>query len=341
MRCLCRSRQGRGRGFVAAACAAVAAARKRTQGTAQYRLCKCSVDPYFSRAGLVPPLATNGNGGDAEPGMVLTWHGLSYSVPGRRRRQGSVRLLTDLTGFLLPGQFTALLGPSGCGCAGGWGLICADDFGRQLKRQPIYRPCSLHASPFLCWSPRQPPSGSKTTLLDCWAGRKTFGQMTGQVLYDGEPPTAALLRRHGELRSVQSWEVGAAPLEGGSAVTASLHASLGLFSTMNRLREYNSVLSWGTIVVGYVEQRDTLLPMLTPFEVRHGRALSPPVHDHLESMGYKGPAARAVKLCCPCPFHPACPQPRHPAPDAAVHGRAEAPPVHANGREAAPRVAAH
>ncbi|KAL4426977.1 hypothetical protein ABPG77_009538 [Micractinium sp. CCAP 211/92] len=120
--------------------------------------------------GLVAPLATNGNGGDAEPGMVLTWHGLSYSVPGRRRRQGSVRLLTDLTGFLLPGQFTALLGPSGCG---------------------------------------------KTTLLDCWAGRKTFGQMTGQVLYDGEPPTAALLRRH----------------------------------------------------VGYVEQRDTLLPMLTPFEM--------------------------------------------------------------------------
>lgn len=47
--------------------------------------------------------------------MVLTWHGLSYTVPGRRRGQGPVRLLADLTGFLLPSQFTALLGPSGCG----------------------------------------------------------------------------------------------------------------------------------------------------------------------------------------------------------------------------------
>lgn len=116
------------------------------------------------------PLEAHGNGDDAAPGMVLTWHGLSYTVPGRRRRQPPVQLLTDLTGFLLPGQFTAVLGPSGCG---------------------------------------------KTTLLDCWAGRKTFGQLSGEVLYDGVPPTPALLRRH----------------------------------------------------VGYVEQRDTLLPMLTPSEM--------------------------------------------------------------------------
>ncbi|KAL4457942.1 hypothetical protein ABPG75_012807 [Micractinium tetrahymenae] len=102
--------------------------------------------------------------------MVLAWRALTYTVPGRKRQQEPVRLLSDLTGFLLPGQFTALLGPSGCG---------------------------------------------KTTLLDCWAGRKTFGQLTGEVLYDGEPPTPALLRRH----------------------------------------------------VGYVEQRDTLLPMLTPYEM--------------------------------------------------------------------------
>lgn len=94
---------------------------------------------------------------------------------------------------------------------------------------------------------------SKTTLLDCWAGRKTFGQLSGEVLYDGEPPTPALLRRHGEAR-------GAGPGGGCAALQPSC------------LGPRAAAMTWRHpctgAAVGYVEQRDTLLPMLTPFEVR-------------------------------------------------------------------------
>ncbi|PSC72752.1 P-loop containing nucleoside triphosphate hydrolase isoform B [Micractinium conductrix] len=48
------------------------------------------------------------------------------------------------------------------------------------------------------------PSGcGKTTLLDCWGGRKTLGSLEGQVLFNGQPPTPALLRRH-ELKHPRS-----------------------------------------------------------------------------------------------------------------------------------------
>ncbi|KAK9815892.1 hypothetical protein WJX72_011513 [[Myrmecia] bisecta] len=40
-------------------------------------------------------------------------------------------------------------------------------------------------------------SGSgKTTLLDCLAGRKTAGQLEGEIMFAGRPPTQTYLRRH-------------------------------------------------------------------------------------------------------------------------------------------------
>lgn len=62
-----------------------------------------------------------------------------------------MRLLTNVNGYLAPGQMTCLMGPSGCG---------------------------------------------KTTLLDLLAGRKTVGTITGDILYGGEKPSKAFLRRY-------------------------------------------------------------------------------------------------------------------------------------------------
>ncbi|EFN56558.1 hypothetical protein CHLNCDRAFT_10394, partial [Chlorella variabilis] len=60
------------------------------------------------------------------------------------------------------------------------------------------------------------PSGcGKTTLFDLLSGRKTYGTVEGEMLFDGAAPTPSMLRRH----------------------------------------------------LGYVEQQDTLLGMLTPAEM--------------------------------------------------------------------------
>jgi len=103
-------------------------------------------------------------------GMLVSFNDVCYEVPSHKNKKETVRLLTNVNGYLAPGQMTCLMGPSGCG---------------------------------------------KTTLLDLLAGRKTVGTITGDILYGGEKPSKAFLRRY----------------------------------------------------TGYVEQFDTLLPILTPYEM--------------------------------------------------------------------------
>ena len=61
------------------------------------------------------------------------------------------------------------------------------------------------------------PSGAgKTTLLDIIAGRKTQGQMTGQLVFGDKTPSRSFLKRHTgyveQFDTLVSWLAQCAPL---------------------------------------------------------------------------------------------------------------------------------
>lgn len=98
------------------------------------------------------------------------------------------------------------------------------------------------------------PSGcGKTTLLDVLSLRKTWGIIEGEISYNGAPPTRATLRRHRESRRPRA--LGPARV---STCRRCCHALL--------LSPLSFTPFWvlPPCAVGYVEQADTLLPMLTP-----------------------------------------------------------------------------
>ena len=126
------------------------------------------------------PAPQNGKSASRAAGTVLTFL-ISYYVPGKKR-----------------GTRVQLLGgPGGAATDGRDGGVS----GFLLPGQML---CVLG------------PSGcGKTTLFDLLSGRKTYGTVEGEMLFDGAAPTPSMLRRH----------------------------------------------------LGYVEQQDTLLGMLTPAEM--------------------------------------------------------------------------
>ena len=103
------------------------------------------------------------------------------------------------------------------------------------------------------------PFAGKTTLLDLLAGRKTSGRLApgSEILFNGRPPSSALLRRDGACFAAQQRQrhlVSPAALSACRACIPTERAQVPL-------------PPFTACAVGYVEQHDTLLPLLTPFEM--------------------------------------------------------------------------
>ena len=105
--------------------------------------------------------------------VTLSWENLNYSVtlPSGQERV----LLRDISGFGVPGQMTALMGASGAVST----HSSAQKQPAKQRAQPQQLTCSLCCLVLLCQG--------KTTLMDCCAGRKTTGHMTGRILLNGQP----------------------------------------------------------------------------------------------------------------------------------------------------------
>ena len=96
-----------------------------------------------------------------EPVTVVFKH-LTYAVPVAG---GSKTLLSDVSGYALPGTLTALMGASGP-----WPLVSVGVFETAMNA------CFV-----------SPTGAGKTTLLDVISGRKTGGTMAGDILANGVP----------------------------------------------------------------------------------------------------------------------------------------------------------
>ncbi|KAJ1922714.1 ATP-binding cassette transporter snq2 [Tieghemiomyces parasiticus] len=51
----------------------------------------------------------------AANGLTLSWQNIRYIVPGPKAKGGEIQLLNDISGYVKPGQMTALMGASGAG----------------------------------------------------------------------------------------------------------------------------------------------------------------------------------------------------------------------------------
>jgi ATP-binding cassette subfamily G (WHITE) protein 2 len=103
---------------------------------------------------------------------------LTYAVPSNTVVGEQALLLNDVSGFFKPGEVTALVRRAPV---------------HMMTRYAARRQTFAHARPRLT---QMGPSGSgKTTLLDVLAGRKTVGTTTGTLLFSGQKPSRAFLRR--------------------------------------------------------------------------------------------------------------------------------------------------
>lgn len=54
-------------------------------------------------------------GADKKSGMTITWSGLTYTVPPKKKKDDPFVILKEMSGRCMPGKLTALMGPSGSG----------------------------------------------------------------------------------------------------------------------------------------------------------------------------------------------------------------------------------
>lgn len=136
--------------------------------------------------------------------------------------------------------------------------------------------------------PRAGALCSKSTLLDLLAGRKTSGRLDpgSAILLNGQLPTAATLRRDGatsrRLASPAQRQhcpaAGSTPLGTSHAGRQTASCPIPLLDCSGEAADADLCCHFAPIpesvsapvtasAVGYVEQKETLLPLLTPREM--------------------------------------------------------------------------
>ena len=137
-----------------------------------------------------------------EPTVESYLQDLSYTVQVRppkgsvesRLRKVPLKLLDRVTAHFQPGEMTALMGPSGCGES-------LERIQILLLKFPPMPPVGFHVS-LNPWTHNSCSAG-KTTLLDVISGRKTSGNVEGDILYGISKPSKSFLARNTGQYSMQ------------------------------------------------------------------------------------------------------------------------------------------
>jgi ABC-type glutathione transport system ATPase component len=144
-------------------------------------------------------------------------------------RKVPLKLLDRVTAHFQPGEMTALMGPSGCGESMGSNVGCRSGI-RMLKAVPSYQ-------------------SGKTTLMDVISGRKTSGDIEGDILFGISKASKSFLSRNT-----------------GQYICTLVQQVADCYD-----RPENSILN--DLLPGYVEQFDTLADNLTVREMLKYTAL--------------------------------------------------------------------
>lgn len=109
-----------------------------------------------------------------------------YIVRNQANKKEKISILHGVSGYFNPGEMAAVMGPSGSGESLQADSLCSvpvlkRDHQPKLE-QPVPTVFCFHIG--------------KSTLLDLLAGRKTMGELKGDILFSGVQPTRAFLRRY-------------------------------------------------------------------------------------------------------------------------------------------------